>query len=211
MILDNHKTSLQIIKQLPEFIQDDSSYQNFVSFVEAYYQWMETTHSANASNTIVTSSDQGVTHASKNLLNYSDVDHTLDEFVDYFINDFLPYIPKDALADKRKLLKISKELYNTKGTENSYKFLFRTLYNSSAEIFNTSDTVLKASDGKWVITKSLRIDSLNPNWLLIDNLRIFGETTKSYATIDYSSVTGSKTEVFISNIQRLFNSGVYSN
>ena len=209
MILDNHKTSLQIIKQLPEFIQDDSSYQNFVSFVEAYYQWMETTQSANASNTIVTSTDQGVTYASKNLLNYSNVDNTLDEFVDYFINDFLPYIPKDALADKRKLLKISKELYNTKGTENSYKFLFRALYNSSAEIFNTSDTVLKASDGKWVITKSLRIDSLNPNWLLINNLRIFGETTKSYATIDYSSVTGSKTEVFISNIQRLFNSGEF--
>ena len=209
MILDNHKTSLQIVKQLPEFIQDDSNYQNFVSFVEAYYQWMETIHSANASNTIVTSSDQGVTHASKNLLNYSDVDHTLDEFVDYFINDFLPYIPKDALTDKRKLLKISKELYNTKGTENSYKFLFRTLYNSSAEIFNTSDTVLKASDGKWVITKSLRIDSLNSNWLLINNLKIFGETTKSYATIEYSSVTGSKTEVFISNIQRLFNSGEF--
>ncbi len=209
MILDNHKTSLQIVKQLPEFIQDDSNYQNFVSFVEAYYQWMETIHSANASNTIVTSSDQGVTHASKNLLNYSDVDHTLDEFVDYFINDFLPYIPKDALTDKRKLLKISKELYNTKGTENSYKFLFRTLYNSSAEIFNTSDTVLKASDGKWVITKSLRIDSLNSNWLLINNLKIFGETTKSYATIDYSSVTGTKTEVFISNIQRLFNSGEF--
>jgi len=209
MILDNHKTSLQIIKQLPEFIQDDSAYQNFVSFVEAYYQWMETTQSANASNTIVTSTNQGVTHASKNLLNYSNVDNTLDEFVDYFINDFLPYIPKDALADKRKLLKISKELYNTKGTENSYKFLFRALYNSSAEIFNTSDTVLKASDGKWVITKSLRIDSLNPNWLLINNLRIFGETTKSYATIEYSSVTGSKTEVFISNIQRLFNSGEF--
>jgi hypothetical protein len=209
MILDNHKTSLQIIKQLPEFIQDDSSYQNFVSFVEAYYQWMETTQSANASNTIVTSTDQGVTHASKNLLNYSNIDNTLDEFVDYFINDFLPYIPKDALADKKKLLKISKELYNTKGTENSYKFLFRALYNSSAEIFNTSDTVLKASDGKWVITKSLRIDSLNPNWLLINNLRIFGETTKSYATIDYSSVTGTKTEVFISNIQRLFNSGEF--
>jgi len=209
MILDNHKTSLQIAKQLPEFIQDDSAYQNFVSFIEAYYQWMETTHSANASNTIVTSSDQGVTYASKNLLNYSNVDNTLDEFIDYFINDFLPYIPKDALTDKRKLLKISKELYNTKGTENSYKFLFRALYNSSAEIFNTSDTVLKASDGKWVITKSLRIDSLNPNWLLINNLRIFGETTKSYATIDYSSVTGSKTEVFISNIQRLFNSGEF--
>ncbi len=71
------------------------------------------------------------------------------------------------------------------------------------------NTVLKASDGKWVITKSLRIDSLDSNWLLINNLKIFGETTKSYATIEYSSVTGSKTEVFISNIQRLFNSGEF--
>ncbi|NBP55068.1 hypothetical protein EBU71_00720 [bacterium] len=209
MISNNYKTSLQVAKQLPEFIQNDSSYQNFVAFIEAYYQWMEASYSANASNTIVTSTGQGVTHASKNLLSYTDVDNTLDEFVDYFINDFLPYIPKEALTDKRKLLKISKELYNTKGTENSYKFLFRALYNSSAEIFNTSDTVLKASDGKWVITKSLRIDSLNPSWLLINNLRLFGETTKSYATIDYSSVTGSKTEVFISNIQRLFNSGEF--
>jgi hypothetical protein len=188
MISNNYKTSLQVAKQLPEFIQDDSSYQTFVAFIEAYYQWMETTHSANSSNTIVSSSGQGVTHASKNLLNYSDVDNTMDEFVDYFINDFLPYIPNDALADKRKLLKISKELYNTKGTESSYKFLFRALFNSSAEVFNTSDTILKASDGKWVITKSLRIDSLDTNWLLIDNLRLFGETTKSYATVDYSSV-----------------------
>lgn len=209
MISNNYKTSLQVVKQLPEFIQNDANYQNFVSFIEAYYQWMEASYSANASNNMVTSSNQGVTYASKNLLNYSDIDNTLDEFVDYFINDFLPYIPKDALTDKRKLLKISKELYNTKGTENSYKFLFRALYNSSAEIFNTSDTVLKASDGKWVITKSLRIDSLNPSWLLINNLRLFGETTKSYATVDYSSVTGSKTEIFISNIQRLFNSGEF--
>ena len=209
MISNNYKTSLQVAKQLPEFIQDDNSYQTFVSFIEAYYQWLETAHSANSSNTIATSSGQGVTYASKNLMEYSDVDGTMDEFVDYFINDFLPYIPNEALTDKRKLLKISKELYKTKGTENSYKFLFRALYNSSAEVFNTSDTILKASDGKWVITKSLRVDSLDVDWLLIKNLRLFGESTKSYATVDYASVAGSKTEVFISNIQRLFNSGEF--
>ena len=209
MISNNYKTSLQVAKQLPEFIQDDNSYQTFVSFIEAYYQWLETAHTNNSANTVATTNGQGVTYASKNLLDYSDVDGTLDEFVDYFINDFLPYIPTDVLADKRKLLKISKELYKTKGTENSYKFLFRALFNSSAEVFNTSDTILKASDGKWVITKSLRIDSIDTAWLLINNLKLFGETTKSYATVDYASTTGSKTEAFISNIQRLFHSGEF--
>ena len=43
--------------------------------------------------------------------------------------------------------------------------------------------------------------------MLINNLRVFGETTKSYATIDYSTVSGNKTEIFISDIERLFNSG----
>ena len=209
MISNNYKTSLQVAKQLPEFIQDDNSYQTFVSFIEAYYQWLETANTNNSANTVATTNGQGVTYASKNLLDYSDVDGTLDEFVDYFINDFLPYIPTDVLADKRKLLKISKELYKTKGTENSYKFLFRALFNSSAEVFNTSDTILKASDGKWVITKSLRIDSIDTAWLLINNLKLFGETTKSYATVDYASTTGSKTEAFISNIQRLFHSGEF--
>ena len=37
--------------------------------------------------------------------NYVDVDETLDDFVQYFINDFLPYVPAEISADRRKLLK----------------------------------------------------------------------------------------------------------
>lgn len=207
MILDNHKTSLQIPQQLPEFVRDDINYETFVSFLEAYYQWMETAQASNSAITTAATSDEGLTYASKNLQTYSDIDTTLDGFVDYFINDFLPYIPADALTDRTKLLKISKELYKTKGIESSFKFLFRALYNSSAELFLTSDTILKPSDGKWIITKSLRINSSDVNWLLLNNLRLFGETTKSYATVDYATIVGSKTEIFISNIQRLFHSG----
>lgn len=209
MILNNHKTSLLVPQQLPEFIRDDVNYQTFVTFLQSYYEWLETAQSANSANSIATISGEGVSYASKNLPTYYDIDSTLDGFVDYFLNDFLPYIPSDALADKRKLLKISQELYKTKGTPASYQFLFRTLFNSSAEIFQTSDTTLKVSDGKWVVTKSLKIDSLDTNWLLINNLRVFGETTKSYATVDYGTVTGTKTEIFISNIERLFNSGEF--
>jgi hypothetical protein len=83
------------------------------------------------------------------------------------------------------------------------------LYDSQAEIFNTSDVILKASDGKWIVSKSLRINSVDLNWLQINSLRLFGETSQSYATVDYSAAVGDKTEVFISNIQRLFESGEF--
>ena len=207
MILSNQKPSLLIRQQLPEFIRDDSNYAIFVSFLEAYYAWLETSQAANTANIVATSTGQGVIHASKNLLNYIDVDDTLDDFIQYFINDFLPYIPEDALTDKRKLLKISKEFYQSKGTEKSYKFLFRALYGINAELFETGDVVLKASDGKWIVPKSIRINSNNTNWLLTTGLKIFGETSKSYATVDYALAANTKIELYISDIKRQFESG----
>jgi len=209
MIPNDYKTSLLVAQQLPEFVRDNLDYQTFVTFVEAYYEWLETAQSSNGAVTTASTSGEGVEYGSKNILTYMDVDSTLDGFVEYFMSDFLPYIPTDALADKRKLLKIAKELYLNKGTEKSFQFLFRALYNTDALIFDTSDVVLRASDGKWIVSKSLRINSADPNWLLINNLKLFGETSKSYATVDYGVATGTKTEVYISNIQRLFQSGEF--
>lgn len=212
MSLDK-KTSIQIAQQLPEFVRDDSNYANFVLFLEAYYEWLETQYAANANSTIVSTTSQGITYGSKNILNYVDVDKTLDEFVQYFINDFLPYVPVEISADKRKLLKISKQFYQAKGTENSYKFLFRALYNADVELFNTNDAILRASDGKWIIPKYLRIDSTNhteemhANWLTARGLRIFGETSKSYAVIEYVTIVGDRTEIYISEVQNRFQAG----
>jgi len=201
------KTSVQIAQQLPEFVRDDSNYQNFVLFLEAYYEWLETQYTANANSTIVSTTSQGITYGSKNILNYVDVDETLDEFVQYFLNDFLPYIPVEISTDKRKLLKISKQFYQAKGTENSYKFLFKVLYNANLELFNTNDAVLRSSDGKWIIPKYLRIESADLNWLLTEGFKIFGETSKSYAVIDYVKIAGERIELYISNIQRQFTAG----
>jgi len=207
------KTSVQIAQQLPEFIRDNVNYDNFVLFLEAYYEWLETQYAANANSTIVSTTSQGITYGSKNILNYVDVDETLDEFVQYFINDFLPYVPAEISTDKRKLLKISKQFYQSKGTEKSYKFLFRVLYDSSAEIFNTNDVILRASDGKWLVPKLLKIDStehteeMHMHWLDTVGFKIFGETSKSYAVIDFVKITDTTTEIYISNIERQFEAG----
>jgi hypothetical protein len=195
MITNGHLTSLQVLNQLPEHVRDNPDYVNFHEFVQAYYEWMEQTGK--------------VTERSKNLLSYKDIDKTIDEFLDYFTNDFLPYFPKDSLLSKQEAVKVARQLYQSKGTPASYEFLFRVLYNSSVDIFYTKDAIFKASAGSWYIAKSLKLLSNNTNFLNTKNYRIFGEESKSIATIENAIVVGDKIEVFISNIERLFQSGEF--
>ena len=193
MIENGQKPSLLISSQFPEFIRDDESYEKFVSFVNAYYEWME--------------QNGKVLDRTKNLLNYADIDKTSDEFLNYFYNDFLSYFPFDIVADKQKVVKIAKQLYQAKGTPDSFRFLFRLLYNSDVDFFYTKDAVLKASAGNWYVAKSLKLATSDTNFLNVSNYRLIGETTKSIAVIDDAITAENKIEIFISDIQRLFQSG----
>jgi hypothetical protein len=195
MINNNVKTSVLLPSQIPEFIRDDPAYEKFVLFLQSYYEWMEQTGN--------------VLDLSDNLLDYRDIDSSTQQFLDYFYNDFLSYFPKEILADKIKVAKLAKELYESKGTPSSYNFLFRLLFNSDVEFFYTKDAVLRASAGKWYVAKSLKLASTDLNFLKTKQYRIFGETTKSIATIENVVVAGEKMEVFISDMERLFQSGEF--
>lgn len=195
MITNGQKTSLLIPFQLPEFIRENEDYENFRLFVQSYYEWME--------------QNGNVIDRSKNLLNYKDVDKTSTDFIKYFIDEFIPYFPKNALISPAEAVKLAKQLYSAKGTPASFKFLFRILFNSDFEYFYTKDTVFKPSDGQWYVSKSLKLASTDTRFLQVDNYRIFGETSKSIATIEKAIRVGSKIEVFISDIGRLFQSGEF--
>ena len=159
------------------------------------------------SATVVFNTSINPEERTKNLLSYKDIDETTDEFIDYFVNEFLQYFPKDSLISKSTAIKASKELYSAKGTPASYDFLFRVLFNSDFDSFYTKELVLRASDGIWYVAKSLKLATNDPRFLEINNYRIIGETSKSIATIESSIIAGNRIEVFISNIFRLFQSG----
>ena len=176
----NNKPSIKVPFQLPEFLRVDDNYQTFIAFIKAYYEWAEQNDIKDSANTI------GAIYGSQNLLNYNDVDFSEDptsfnRFIDYFFNNFLPSFPVDCLTDKSKLIKIGKQFYSSKGVPAAYKFLFRAIYDSDVELFPTGEAVLRASDGKWYISKSLRLATNDEQFLGIDNLRLFGETSKSFA------------------------------
>jgi hypothetical protein len=83
--------------------------------------------------------------AANNLLSYADIDKTSGDFLEYFRRDFMPFIDRDVLANKRLLQKHIQDLYLSKGTKESYEFLFRILYGLEAEITDPSLNVIRPS------------------------------------------------------------------
>ena len=60
------KTSILVNRQVPEFVRDE--YPTFVTFLEAYYQFLE--------------QDQSAQELLQNARSYRDVDTTVDSFVE---------------------------------------------------------------------------------------------------------------------------------
>lgn len=195
MIPENFKPSLVVPYQLPSFIRDEKDYQVFVNFLQAYYEFLE--------------QEGNVNEVNRNLLNYKDVDNTIDSFESYFFNEFLQDFPENSLTDKRELTKFSRELYQRKSTPASFKFLFRALFNSDSEVFNAKDYVLIASGGNWNRSNYLRLSTTDERFLQTKFLKIIGETSKSIAKIESVEIISNKAVVFISDIIRDFTPGEF--
>lgn len=146
--MEDLKTSLLIKQQLPEFVRED--YPLFSSFLEAYYEFLETKQTGQ-NNDLVT--------VSKKIRNIGDVDISLDDFEEQFLNTFASLLPKDTEVDKEFLLKNILPLYQSKGSEQSFKLLFRLLFNEDVEVYYPKNNILIASSGKWKIPKTLKVNT----------------------------------------------------
>lgn len=116
-----------VASQVPDFVRED--YPTFIAFLEAYYDFLET-------------------QTRVDLKSVRDLDTTLDSFIKYFkaeIGFNIPY----TVVNERFLMKHIKDLYLAKGSEASYKLLFRLLFNKDIEMSYPGRQMLRASDGKW--------------------------------------------------------------
>lgn len=148
--MKEQRTSLFVKNQLPKFITDE--YPNFVLFLEAYYEFLE-----NEQYIENVSQKNNLTEKLKNLRYLSDIDKSLSDFEDQFFNTFAPSLHIDSKVSKEFLIKHILELYNSKGSINSYKLLFRMLFGENVQISYPKDNILRASDGRWVVESFLRV------------------------------------------------------
>ena len=143
----NNKTSHLVNSQVPFFVRND--HRTFVTFLEKYYEYLEQSSAALEGKAI---------ERSKNLIDYFDIDKTLDDLSEHLYNTYLrEYFPDDADIDKAMVLKNVKEFYRSKGSENSIRFLMRAIYNKEVEFYYPKQDILRASDGKWYIQKTVRV------------------------------------------------------
>lgn len=152
---------------MPDFIKEN--YPLFIAFTEAYYEWLEET-----GNLFTGISD---------LLSYRDIDETLEQFLSHFQNEFLLNIPNYVLANKRLLVKYIKDFYRARGSEKSYKLLFRILYDEDVEFYYPKKDLLKPSDGKWSSEKVLRVSTIHNTFDYVSH-EIVGEMSGAYAHIE---------------------------
>jgi hypothetical protein len=120
------KLSSVVSRQIPEFIRED--YPTFVAFVEAYYKYLQ---------------DQGV-----DLTAVKDIDQTLEQFIVEFKRELAHNLPA-IQGDERFILTKIKDQYLAKGSESSYKLLFRLLFGKKVELTYPGTQMLRASDGRW--------------------------------------------------------------
>jgi hypothetical protein len=146
--MTDNKVSLLINKQVPEFVREE--YPVFISFLEAYYEFLENKQGTQKND---------LTTKSKELKYISDVDDSIDEFEEQFLNSYATFLPKETTIDKALLIKNVLPLYLSKGSEKSFKLLFRMLFGSELEINYTKNNVLRASDGKWEIENAVKVST----------------------------------------------------
>jgi len=143
----DQKISLLINRQVPEFVREE--HPNFIAFLEAYYEFLENKQGTQKNDLIT---------KSKDLRFISDVDFSIASFEENFFNTYANLIPRNVEVDKAFLIKHLLPLYLSKGSEASFKLLFRLLFNEEVEVVKPSNSILRASDGKWLIENAFRVE-----------------------------------------------------
>jgi hypothetical protein len=111
------------------------------------------------------------------LLDYMDVDQTIDAFFTQFKKAFMRTIP-DSLAtgiNKRNLLKNIKDLYRAKGTKKGHQLFFRILLNEDADLYYPTKDMLRVSDGTWSDDTIIRVYATNSTIRMEDSSDSAGE------------------------------------
>jgi len=181
-----------IKQQFPQIYQEDG--ENLIAFVEAYYEWFETSPYGQASN----------------LINLRDIDATVDEFVVHFKNTYLVDLPSLTIGNVRNFIKHSSDFYNVRGTEAGIKLFFQLLYGVEASVYIPGDDILKLSDGTWVVPIYLEvsISDITPSFI---GQQITGSSSGATAFVESfarKSTQGAYFDVlYLSNLEGNFVTG----
>lgn len=148
-----NKLSSVVSSSIPNFLERD--YEIFTDFIKQYYVWLE--------------SSKNITFIPHNIEQFLDIDTTPPELLNKFYETYLPLFPQKYAKDResgieldiRKVIKNIRDFYSKKGTEDSFRFLFRVMFDTEITISYPKEKMLFCSNSKWIKPIIIRISDLN--------------------------------------------------
>ncbi len=188
--------SLFVRQQFPGFYNDDGA--NFVEFAKEYYRYLESTNNA--------------IYFARNLIEFRDIDKTIDEFVVHFKEKYLKNFPLElAVPNTKFLVKHIMDFYRSKGSQRSYEIFFKAAYNVTPTIYYPKDDLFKLSDGTWFVPVYLELEPGAQNTIQLTNKQVVG--TLSQATAFVEKITRTRVNgkyifaALLSDVNGIFTTG----
>lgn len=145
-----------ISEQIPDFIRANNPL--LVSFMEAYYEYLEKVNDSETTTRLTAYKKLGnANNLIQGQTENRDIDKTIVKFLEYFKRDILPIAVVPKGSDDRFLIKKIRDVYLSKGTPNSFKLLFRLLFNTEIDVIQPGQQILDASEGNYVSFDTLAL------------------------------------------------------
>ena len=188
--------SFFVKNQFPSFYEEQGP--SFVEFVKQYYKYLEQTGNP--------------LFYSRNLLEYRDVDKTIDSFIVHFKEKYLKYFPYElAVEDARFLVKHIMDFYRSKGSERSYEIFFRSIYNATPTLYYPKQDLFKLSDGSWYKPVYLEVKKNSRDLGIYVGKTIVGSSSQATAFVEAITTKRSQgrhiSVVYLSGVQGNFVAG----
>ncbi len=105
----------------------------------------------------------------------------LQEFLKKSKQQFLPGFQKDLnpALNQPQFIRHSKDFYNSRGTDESFKLLFKSLYNEDVDIIRPADYVIAPSDANFRKTRDLIVEAIQGDPMKLENRTLFQDPVEN--------------------------------
>lgn len=179
--------SVLVESQLPDYVKIE--YPKFIEFLEYYYRSQDR---SGGTRFLLTQLEQ-----------FIDINNVSGIFLEFIKKHILNDFPQ-TLGNQVQTIKNIIHFYRAKGTEESYRYLFRILYDKEIEFYYPRVDLFRLSSGNFIQNYSIRVSITGQGTSNIGDLvnqEIKGQSSLSTATVEYinSFVIGSVTvyELFL--------------
>jgi hypothetical protein len=132
-----------------EYTGDRTFFSEHFDTVAAARQRAIELEQSNVGGVTVTAASTHSVYHNRRLLDYNDIDNTLDKMLRFYKAKYMVDIEVGDNADTRFIIKHILDLYRAKGSTEGIRLFFQLFYGSKVEIYKPSADILKPSASTW--------------------------------------------------------------